>query len=72
MTFNCDLDLESACLSYGVLHITLLRQTFDQNFMKIFQRVQEIQSKRKRWMTFNCDLDLESASLSYGFCTSSH
>ena len=56
-----------------VLHIASLRQTFDQSFMKIFQRVQEIWSEQeKRWMTFNCHLDLESASLSYRFYTSSH
>ena len=41
VTFNCDLDLESACLSYGFC-------TFDQSFMKIFQRVQEIWSEQER------------------------
>ena len=31
-----------------VLHIDLLRQTFDQSLMKIFQRVQEIWSGQER------------------------
>ena len=44
VTFNCDLDLVLACLSYGFS----LRQIFDQSFMKIFQRVQEIWSEQER------------------------
>ena len=47
VTFNCDLDLELACLLW-VLHIASLRQTFDQSFMKIFQRVQGIWSEQER------------------------
>ena len=47
VTFNCDLDPESACVRW-VLHIASLRQTFDQNFMKIFQRVQEIWREQER------------------------
>ena len=45
MTLTCDLDLdlELAWLTW-VLHIDLLRRTFDQSLMKIFQRVQEILS----------------------------
>ena len=44
VAFNCDLDLESALLSY----IISQRQTFDPSFMKIFQRVQAIWSKQER------------------------
>ena len=48
---TCDLnyDLELVgMLELWVLHIASLRQTFDQSFMKIFQRVQEIWSKHER------------------------
>ena len=47
VTYNCDLDPELACLRW-FLHIASLRQTFDQIFMKIFQRVQEIGSEQER------------------------
>ena len=43
MTLTCDLDFELAWCTW-VLHIDLLRRTFDQSLMKIFQRVQEIWS----------------------------
>ena len=58
MTFNCDLDLESACLR--LVHENLSKSSGD------------MEQTRKRRMTFNCDLDLESALLSYRFYTSSH
>ena len=59
-------------LELWVLHIALLRQTFDQSFMKIFQRAQEIWSKQERdgWSSV-VTLTL-SASLSYRFYSSSH
>ena len=43
MTLTCNLDLELVWLTQ-ILHIDLLRRTFDQSLMKIFQRVQEIWS----------------------------
>ena len=52
MTFNCDLDIKSAWLSYSSQ-----RQTFDKNLLKIFQRVQEtwsgcesVTDRQMEWM----------------------
>ena len=44
---NCDLDLESGCAESWVLHIDILRWTFDQSLMKIFKSVQEIWSRQE-------------------------
>ena len=38
VAFNCDLDLESALLSYG---LCISSHLFDPNLINIFQRVQE-------------------------------
>ena len=71
VTFNCDLDLESACFSYGFAHRLTkanIWSTFHEHHSK---GSGDMARTRNRRMTFSCDLDLESdlesASLSYRF-----
>ena len=60
MTFNFDLDLESAWLRHVVC-----RGTFDQSLMKIFRK-DSGQVNKLKLVNFHCDLDLESALLRRG------
>ena len=58
MTFNCDLDLESAWLSYCITEVNILSK-FNENPSR---STGDIERMRNQWlnpMTFNCDLDLE-------------
>ena len=75
VTLNYDLDLESMSqhVESWILHNVSLRQTSDQNFMKILPGVKEIWSRHKikgSNVTFSCDRYLLSACLCNRFCTS--
>ena len=70
MTFNCDLDLESAWLSYGFCTSSLseanIQPKFNENPSRGKGGMEWTRNSRLKLLTFNCDFDLESAWLSNG------